>query len=97
MLLCMLPHPHCLCTYFFISCVFLLQKLIFTVANPFPFTGAFCNGNCRNPDVYQCGDLDKFVETVMERVESLPAKQIAEVLNGFLQQYGIKIFGISLG
>ena len=51
----------------------------------------FYNGNCRNRDVYQCGDLDKFIETVMERVESLPAKKIAEVLNGFLQQYGIKI------
>lgn len=51
----------------------------------------FCNGNCRNHDVYQCGDLDKFIETVMEKVESLQAKKIAEVLNGFLEQYGIKI------
>ena len=93
----MLPHLHCLCMYFFIVSIFLLQKLIFTVANSFPFTGAFCNDNCRNQDVYQCGDLDKFIETVMERVESLQAKKIAEVLNGFLQQYGIKIIGVSLG
>ena len=58
---------------------------------------SFYNGNCRNRDVYQCGDLDKFIETVMERVESLPAKKIAEVLNGFIEQYGIKIFSVSLG
>ena len=49
----------------------------------------FCNDNCRNHDVYQCGDLEKFIKTVTEKVESLPAKKIAEVLNGFLQQYGI--------
>ena len=52
----------------------------------------FCNGNCRNQDVYQCGELDKFIETVTEKVESLPAKKIAEVVDGFLQQYGIKFF-----
>ena len=51
----------------------------------------FCNGNCRNHDVYHCGDLDKFIETVMEKVESLPAKKIAKVLNGFIQQYGIMV------
>ena len=28
----------------------------------------------------------------MEKVESLPAKKIAKVLNGFIQQYGIKSF-----
>ena len=41
---------------------------------------------CRNHDVYQCGDLEKFYETVTERVESLAAEKIAKVLNGFLQQ-----------
>ena len=41
---------------------------------------------CRKREVYQCGDLDKFVETVTEKVESLPATKIAEALNGFLEQ-----------
>ena len=82
--------------YFFIGSIFLLQKVIFTVANPFPYTSPFCNGNCRNQDVYQCGDLDKFIETVTEKVESLPAKRIAEVLNGFLQKYELKILSVNL-
>ena len=46
----------------------------------------FAFGICRNYDVYQCGDLEKFYVTVTERVESLPAEKIAKVLNGFLQQ-----------
>jgi len=41
---------------------------------------------CRKHEVYQCGDLEKFIETVVEKVESLPAAKIAEALNGFLQQ-----------
>ena len=53
----------------------------------------FCNGNCRNYDVYRCGDLDRFIETVMEKVESIPDKKFAEVLNGFLEQYGVKFLG----
>ena len=47
----------------------------------------FINGNGRSHDVYQCGDLGKFIDTVTEKVESLPAKKIAEVLNGFLKWY----------
>jgi len=44
----------------------------------------FC-GYCRKHEVDQCGDLEKFIETVMEKVESLPTAKIAEVLNGFLK------------
>lgn len=46
------------------------------------------DGHCkhRNREVYQCGDLDKFIETVMEKVESLLTIKIAEALNGFLEQ-----------
>ena len=43
---------------------------------------------CRRRNVYQCGELDKFIETVLEKVESLPVERVAEVLNGFLEQYG---------
>jgi len=43
-------------------------------------------GYCRKHEAYHCGDLEKFIETVMEKVESLPAVKIADVLNGFLQQ-----------
>ena len=42
----------------------------------------------RRHTLYQCGDLDKFIETVLGRVESLPVEKVAEVLNGFLEQYG---------
>ena len=42
----------------------------------------------RRRDVYQCGELEKFNETVLERMELLPVERVAEVLNGFLEQYG---------
>ena len=42
----------------------------------------------RRHTVYQCGDLDKFIETVLGRVESLTVERVAEVLNGFFEQYG---------
>jgi len=42
-------------------------------------------GYCRKHEVDQCGDLEKFIETIMEKVESLPTAKIAEVLNGFLK------------
>ena len=41
----------------------------------------------RRPYVYQCGDLDKLMNTVLEKVESLPVERVAEVLNGFLERY----------
>lgn len=41
---------------------------------------------CRKREVYLCGDLEKFIDTVTEKVESLPATKIAEALNGFLDQ-----------
>ena len=46
----------------------------------------------RRHTLYQCGDLDKFIETVLGRVESLPVEKVAEVLNGFLEQYGCDDF-----
>ena len=46
----------------------------------------------RRHTVYQCGDLDKFIETVLGRVESLPVERVAEVLNGFFEQYGCDNF-----
>ena len=42
----------------------------------------------RRHTLYQCGDLDKFIETVLGRVESLPVEKVAEVLNEFLKRYG---------
>ena len=41
----------------------------------------------RRPYVYQCGDLDKLINTVLEKVESLPVERVVEVLNGFLERY----------
>ena len=46
---------------------------------------------CRKRDVYQCGDLEKFIDTVTEKVEFLSAKTIADVLQGFLNQYVTKL------
>lgn len=46
----------------------------------------------RRHTVYQCGELDKFIETVLGRVESLPVERVAEVLNGFFEQYGCDNF-----
>ena len=43
---------------------------------------------CRRHTLYQCGDLDKFTETVITKVESLPVEKVADVLNGFLERYG---------
>ena len=42
---------------------------------------------CRRPYVYYCGDLDKLIDTVLEKVESLPVETVVKVLNGFLEQY----------
>lgn len=42
---------------------------------------------CRRPYVYYCGDLDKLIDTVLEKVESLPVEMVVKVLNGFLEQY----------
>ena len=44
------------------------------------------NCYCRKREVYQCSDLEKFFDTVTERVESLQAKTIADILHGFLNQ-----------
>lgn len=66
--------------------LFLFKKVIIYCVK-FVYNELFFNGNCRSHDVYQCGDLGKFVETVTEKVESLPAKKIADILNGFLEQY----------
>jgi len=41
---------------------------------------------CRKRDVYQCSDLEKFIDTVTEKVESLPEEMVTEVLDGFLKQ-----------
>ena len=43
---------------------------------------------CRRHTLYQCGELDKFIETVIGRVESLPVEKVAKVLNEFLKRYG---------
>lgn len=45
----------------------------------------------RRRDVYQCGELEKFHETVLERMELLPVERVAEILNGFLEQYGFSV------
>ena len=39
----------------------------------------------RKREVYQCGDLQKFIDTVTEKVESLPKEMVTEALNGFLE------------
>ena len=41
----------------------------------------------RRHTLYQCGELDKFIETVIGRVESIPVEKVAEVLNEFLRRY----------
>jgi len=50
---------------------------------------------CRKRDVYQCSDLEKFIDTVTEKVEFLSAKMIADVLQGFLNQYETKLTSLS--
>ena len=45
----------------------------------------------RRPYVYQCGDLDKLTNTVLEKVESLTVERVVEVLNGFLERCVLQV------
>jgi len=47
---------------------------------------SWLHGCYRKRKVYQCGDLEKFIDTVTEKVESLPEEMVTEVLDGFLKQ-----------
>jgi len=57
----------------------------------FPFYVILAVRMHRKREVYQCGDLEKFIDTVSEKVELLSAKTIADVLQGFLNQYVTKL------
>jgi len=39
---------------------------------------------CRKRDVYQCSDLEKFIDTVTEKVESLSVTKVSDSINAFL-------------
>ena len=43
-------------------------------------------GCYRKRKVYQCGDLEKFIDAVTEKVELLPEEKVAEALKEFQKQ-----------
>jgi len=52
----------------------------------FPFYMILAVRMHRKRKVYQCGDLEKFIDAVTEKVELLPEEMVAETLKGFQNQ-----------